>query len=110
MEETYIKIKGKWTCLYRAVDKHGKALDFVLSAHREEGAASTFFARTIGNNGWSEKAVIDKSGANLAGLQNMNWLLMFQGLFWPIAVLSRSSISTTSSSRTIASSRSWRDR
>ena len=44
--------------------------------HRDEAAASAFFARTIDNNGWPEKVVIDKSGANLAGLQNVNWLLL----------------------------------
>jgi putative transposase len=80
MDETYIKVKGKWTYLYRAVDKHGKTLDFMLSEHRDEDVASTFFARIIGNNGWPEKVVIDKSGANLAGLQNMNW-------FWLIEIL-----------------------
>jgi putative transposase len=81
MDETYIKIKGKWTYLYRAVDKLGKTLDFMLSEHRDKAAASTFFARTIGNNGLPEKVVIDKSGANLAGLQNMNWLLLFHSWF-----------------------------
>ena len=86
MDETHIKIKGKWTYLYRAVDKHGKTLDFMLSEHRDEAAASNFFARTIGNNGWSEKVVIDKSGANFAGLQNMNWLLLFHGWFWLIEI------------------------
>ena len=68
MDETYVKVKGTWTYLYRAVDKHGKTLDFILSERRDEDAASTFFIRTIGNNGWPEKDVIDKSGANLAGL------------------------------------------
>jgi len=54
---------------------------------RKEDAASTFFARTIGNNDWLEKVVIDKSGANLAGLQNMNWLLLFTGWLWLIDIL-----------------------
>jgi putative transposase len=85
-DETYIKIKGKWTYLYRAVDKHGKTLDFMLSQHRDEDAAGTFFARTIGNNGWPEKAVIDKSGDNFAGLQNMNRLLLVLGWFWLIEI------------------------
>ena len=38
MDETYIKVKGKWTYLYRAVDKHGKTLDFMLPEHRDEDA------------------------------------------------------------------------
>lgn len=35
MDETYIKVKGAWTYLYRAVDRHGKTLDFMLSVHRD---------------------------------------------------------------------------
>jgi putative transposase len=87
MDETYIKVKGRWTYLYRAFDKHGKTLDFMLSERRDEAAASAFFARTIKNNGWPDKVVIDKSGANLAGLRNMNWLLMIHGWFWLIEIL-----------------------
>ena len=41
----------------------------------------------IDNNGRPEKVVIDKSGANLAGLQNINWLLLLQGWFWLIGIL-----------------------
>ncbi|MCF1432606.1 IS6 family transposase [Agrobacterium vitis] len=84
MDETYIKVKGKWMYFYHAVDKHGKTLNFMLSEHRAEAAATDFFARTIENNGWPDKVVIDKSGAILAGLQNMNLLLLLQGWFWPI--------------------------
>jgi putative transposase len=87
MDETYIRVKDKWAYFYRAVDKFGKTLDFMLSEHRDEAAASTFFARAIENNGWPEKVVIDKSGANLAGLQNINWLLLLHGWFWLIEVL-----------------------
>lgn len=86
MDETYILVKGKWTCFYRAVDKFGKTLDFMLSEHRDEAAATAFFARTIGHNGWPEKVVIDKSGANLADLQTINWLLLLQGWFWLIEI------------------------
>lgn len=55
MDETYIKVKGKWVCLYRAVDKHGQTLDFMLSETRDEAAATEFFARAIANNGWPSK-------------------------------------------------------
>lgn len=87
MDETYIKVRGQWMYFYRAVDKYGKTLDFMLSERRDEAAATDFFARTIENNGWPEKVVIDKSGANLAGLQNMNILLLLHGWFWLIDVL-----------------------
>lgn len=87
MDETYIKVKGQWMYSYRAVDKYGKTLDFTLSERGDEAVAADFFARTIENNGWPEKVVIDKSGANLAGLQNMNILLLLDGWFWLIDVL-----------------------
>ena len=69
--------------LYRAVDKFGKTLDFMLSEQRDEAAAETFFKQAVGNNGVPEKVVIDKSGANQAGLLNVNLLLFFLG-FWPL--------------------------
>jgi putative transposase len=40
MYETYIKIKGKWVYLYRAADKFGNTIDFMLSEHRDEAAAT----------------------------------------------------------------------
>ncbi|NRB19833.1 MAG: IS6 family transposase, partial [Rhodobacteraceae bacterium] len=87
MDETYIKVKGKWTYYYRAIDKFGKTLDFMLSEHRNEAAATAFFARAIRNNGFPDRVVIDKSGANSAGLQNMNYLLLLNGWLWLIEVL-----------------------
>jgi len=86
-DETYVKVKGKWAYYYRAVDKFGKTLDFMLSEHRDEAAATASFTRLIGNNGFPDKVVIDKSGENLAGLQNMNCLLILNGCYWLIEVL-----------------------
>lgn len=62
MGETYQKVKGRWVYLYRAVDKYGNTLDFMLSERRDEEAAEAFFNQAIGNNGVPEKVVIDKSG------------------------------------------------
>ena len=87
MDETYIKVKGKWTYYYRTIDKFGKTLDFMLSEKCDEAAATAFFAREIGNNGFPDRVVIDKSGANLAGLENMNCLLILNGWYWLIEVL-----------------------
>jgi putative transposase len=77
MDETYIKIKGKWAYLYRAIDKYGKTLDFMLTKRRDKAAARLFFRRAIETNGLPSRIVIDKSGANLAGLQRINVGLKF---------------------------------
>ncbi len=66
MDETHAKVKGRWTYLYRAVEKSGKALDFMLSEQRDEAAAEAFFKQAVGDKGVPEK-VVDKSGANQAG-------------------------------------------
>jgi len=84
MDETYIKVKGKWVYLYRAVDKEGKTVDFMLSEKRNEPAARAFFSKAIGSNGLPEKVTMDKSGANKAGVNTINLALallcMFGGL------------------------------
>jgi putative transposase len=81
MDETYIKIKGEWVYLYRTVDKFGDTVDFMLSERRDEVAATAFFNQAIDGNGLPEKVFIDTSGANLAGLENINVLLVLAGLF-----------------------------
>jgi transposase-like protein len=43
MDETYIKVKGQWVYLYRAVDKFGNTIDFKLSEQRKKAAATAFF-------------------------------------------------------------------
>ena len=52
MDETYIRYKGEWVYLYRAIDKYGDTLEFMLSAKRDEKAASSFFKKTIGKHGY----------------------------------------------------------
>jgi transposase-like protein len=44
MDETYIKVRGRWVYLYRAVDKAGQTVDFFLSRNRDVNAAKTFSA------------------------------------------------------------------
>ena len=72
MDETYIKIKGVWHYLYRAVDKAGDTVDFMLSKNRDEAAAYAFFNKAIEAHGLPEKVTIDKSGANKAALNAIN--------------------------------------
>ncbi len=73
MDETYIKVKGKWHYLYRAVDTNGDTVDFMLSPRRDESAAKAFFTKSIGSHGIPKKITIDKSGANFAGLNAINF-------------------------------------
>ena len=71
MDETYIKVGGEWKYLYRAVDRAGATIDFLLRAHRDYAAARRFFERAIDLHGVPEKITIDKSGANTAAIEGM---------------------------------------
>jgi putative transposase len=72
MDETYIKIKGQWCYLYRAVDKHGQTIDFLLTEERDERAAKRFLSKAIRRHGVPEKITIDGSEANAAAIRNYN--------------------------------------
>ncbi|MGK0602902.1 IS6 family transposase [Yokenella regensburgei] len=72
MDETYIKIKGQWKYLYRAVDTEGQTIDFLLTAKRDAVAALRFFRKAIRYHGEPEIVSIDKSGANTAALTKLN--------------------------------------
>jgi transposase-like protein len=48
VDETYIRVKGKWVYLYRAVDSSGATIDFLLSAKRDAAAAERFLAKALG--------------------------------------------------------------
>jgi putative transposase len=72
MDETYIRVKGEWKYLYRAVDKDGNTIDFLLRTHRDKTAAQRYFEKSIAQNGVPETVTIDKSGANLAAPEAIN--------------------------------------
>lgn len=59
MDETYIKVRGRWIYLYRAVDKRGQTVDFLLSEHRDIAAARRFFTQAIKQHGAPEKITVD---------------------------------------------------
>ena len=87
MDETYIKVKGEWVYLYRAVDKFGDTVDFMLSEKRDEAAATLFFKKAINNNGFAKKVVMDKSRVNFVGLENINFLRMLAGIISFVEIL-----------------------
>jgi transposase-like protein len=72
MDETYIRVKGQWYYLYRAVDKTGQTIDFLLTKHRDERAAKRFLMKAIRRHGVPEKITIDGSAANEAAIKSYN--------------------------------------
>jgi len=72
LDETYIKVKGEWKYLYRAVDKSGKTIDFLLTEQRDEKAAKRFLIKAIRRHGVPEKITIDGSEANAAAIRTYN--------------------------------------
>ncbi|MFC1503562.1 IS6 family transposase [Pseudomonadota bacterium] len=79
MDETYINVKGQWKYYYRAVDKYGDVIDFLLRDKRDEKAARAFFRKAIGQHGLPEKVVIDGSHSNALALHNINVGLWHSG-------------------------------
>ena len=72
MDETYIRVKGEWRYLYRAVDKYGQTLDFRLTEHRDNAAALRFLSQAIRRHGVPETITIDGSDANETAIKSYN--------------------------------------
>lgn len=71
VDETYVKVGGQWKYLYRAVDRLGYTVDFLLTAKRDLAAARRFFERAMDRHGVPDKITIDKSGANTAAVNSL---------------------------------------
>src|SRR5207253_583682 len=72
MDETYIKVQGQWYYLYRAVDKMGQTIDFLLTEQRDEHAAKRFLIKAIRRHGVPETITIGGSAANEAAIKSYN--------------------------------------
>ena len=59
VDETYIKVRGKWMYLYRAVDSQGQTLDFLLNETRSKRAAKRFFRGALGRSHATHPRVIN---------------------------------------------------
>ena len=64
IDETYVKIRGKWRYLYRAIDKHGNPVDFLLTAKRDLDAAKRFFRKMLKDEPLLSPGKIGTDGAN----------------------------------------------
>jgi transposase-like protein len=70
-DETYIKVKGRWTYLYRAVDKQGRTVDFLLSEKRDVAAAKRFCSKALKNNGAPRVITLDAYAASHRAVAEM---------------------------------------
>ena len=67
-----LQVKGEWKYLYRAVDKEGNTIDFLLAKRRQRMSAQSFLIKAIENNGKPELINIDKSGSNSSAIRVYN--------------------------------------
>jgi IS6 family transposase len=69
VDETYVKVRGKWVYLYRALDKHGNTIDFYLSPTRNAKAAKRFLGKALnGLKDWVKPEVINTDKAPTYGI------------------------------------------
>jgi putative transposase len=71
MDEDVHQDQGRMEVSYRAVDRDGNTIDFLLRAKRDKVAARRFFEKAINQSGVPETVTIDKSGANLASRHSL---------------------------------------
>ena len=62
-DETYVKVAGRWTYLYRAIDQHGHVIDVMLSARRDLAAAPRFFTRALRSGTTPAEVATDRAPA-----------------------------------------------
>jgi IS6 family transposase len=61
VDETYVKVAGRWTYLYRAIDQHGQVIDVVVSERRDGAAARAFFARALTHGPSPVEVITDRA-------------------------------------------------
>ena len=70
-DETYIKVKGQWRYLYRAVDKQGHTVDFLLSERRDVAAAKRFFCKALENHAPPRVITLDAYAASHRAIKEL---------------------------------------
>lgn len=63
IDQTYVKIRGKWRCLYRVIDHHSSPVDFLLTAQRDLDAAKRFFRNMLKDKPLLSQGKISAVGA-----------------------------------------------
>ena len=71
VDETYIRVRGRWTYLYRAVDKQGHTVDFLLREHRDIAAAKQFLTQAIKQHGPPARLAVDGYPATHVALSEL---------------------------------------
>ena len=81
VDETYLKIKGQWVYLYRAVDKAGRAVDFLLSRRRDIPAAKRFFSRATRQHGVPRVITLDGYAASHRAVAKLKRLERYRAAY-----------------------------
>ena len=71
VDETYVKVSGRWTYLYRAIDQHGQVIDVLLSQRRDLAAARRFFRRALREGTVPAEVTTDRAPAYLRVLDEL---------------------------------------
>src|ERR1700720_1007070 len=71
VDETYIKVKGQWVYLYRAVDKQGRTVDFLLSQRRDVATAKRFFSHATRQHGAPRGITLDGYAGSHRGVAQL---------------------------------------
>jgi IS6 family transposase len=69
VDETYVKVAGRWRYVYRAIDQHGQIIDVYVSGRRDTRAARRFFETALGAHGAPVEVVTDRAPALRAAIE-----------------------------------------
>jgi transposase, IS6 family len=79
VDETYVKVAGRWRYLYRAVDQYGQVIDVLLSEQRDTAAARRFFIQALAHGPAPVEVTTDKAGPYLRVVDELtpttSWLV-----------------------------------
>ena len=77
IDETYVRVRGQWRYLYRAIDSNGDTVEFWFSEHRSLTAAQRFLRQALTRHGRPERIIIDGSQTNREAIlccDTLDWL------------------------------------